>query len=112
MNYEEFSNLIPLQTETSKYMRGFAFPTGEDFYIEPTFYTQLVNFKSIQPENFEKVLNSLLNLAKTRKHVVFCGDFENPYIELDGYKYLEFTDVTDPIQVYFEDKSRGSDYGD
>lgn len=69
-------------------------------------------FKEIQPENFDKVINQLKKTAFERKRVIFVNDFENPFIELPGYKLLEFTDVSDPINVYFEDKSRGSDYGD
>ena len=112
MNYEEFSELIPLQDEHTRFIRGFAFPSGEKFYIEPTFYTQLMIFKEIQPENFDKVIVQLKKTAFDRKNVIFVNDFEYPFIEIEGFKYLEFTDVTDPINVYFEDKSRGSDYGD
>lgn len=112
MNYEEFNDLIPIQDGYTKFIRGFSFPTGEKFYIEPTFYTQLMIFKEIQPENFDNVIAQLKKTAFERKNVVFVNDFEHPFIEIPGYKYLEFTDVSDPINVYFEDKSRGSDYGD
>lgn len=112
MNYEEFNELTPLQDEHTRYIRGFAFPSGEKFYIEPTFYTQLMIFKEIQPENFDKVIRQLKKTAFERKNVIFVNDFEHPFIEIPGFKYLEFTDVSDPINVYFEDKSRGSDYGD
>ncbi len=112
MNYEEFNDLISLQDEHTSFIRGFQFPTGEKFYIEPTFYTQLMIFKEIQPENFDKVIQQLKKTAFERKNVIFVNDFENPFIEIEGFKLLEFTDVTDPINVYFEDKSRGSDYGD
>ena len=112
MNYEEFNDLISVEDKHTRFIRGFRFPSGEQFYIEPTFYTQLMIFKEIQPENFDKVINQLKKTAFERKKVIFVNDFENPFIELPGYKLLEFTDVSDPINVYFEDKSRGSDYGD
>ena len=32
--------------------------------------------------------------------------------EKDGYVILEITDITDPLHIFVEDKSRGSDYGD
>lgn len=112
MNYEEFEDLKPIEDRYTKFMKGFSFESGEQFYIEPTFYTQLMIFKEIQPENFEKVLAQLRKTVLERKKVIFVNDFENPFIEIEGFKLLEFTDVTNPIQVYFEDKSRGSDYGD
>jgi hypothetical protein len=54
----------------------------------------------------------MLELVKRNKKVVFTGNFENPLTDVDNYIYLEVTDVTDTLQIYAEDKSRGSDYGD
>ena len=51
-------------------------------------------------------------LVKKHKKIVFTGNFENPLTEIDNYIFLEITDVTDPLQIFAEDKSRGSDYGD
>jgi hypothetical protein len=41
--------------------------------------------------------------------------FENPQTLTDdeeGFIILEIFDITDPLKIYVEDKSRGSDYGD
>ena len=51
-------------------------------------------------------------LVIQNKKVVFTLDYESPLTKADGYVYLEITDVTDPLGIYVEDKSRGSDYGD
>ena len=51
-------------------------------------------------------------LVKKNKKIVFTGNFENPLTEIDNYIFLEITDVTDHLQIFAEDKSRGSDYGD
>ena len=51
-------------------------------------------------------------LVKQSKKVIFTHDYEFPLIKRDDFIYLEITDVTDPLQIYVEDKSRGSDYGD
>ena len=52
-------------------------------------------------------------IVKKNKKVVFTGNFEFPQTETDeDYIILEITDVTDPLKIYVEDKSRGSDYGD
>ena len=32
--------------------------------------------------------------------------------EIGGYIVLEITDITNSLQIFVEDKSRGSDYGD
>ena len=50
---------------------------------------------------------------KKYKKVVFVYDYENPYVkDLDGFIYRELTDISDPLHIFVEDKSRGSDYGD
>jgi hypothetical protein len=51
-------------------------------------------------------------LVKKNKLVVFVGDEENEITEVEGAIYLTIQDVCNPIKVYMEDKSRGSDYGD
>ena len=110
MNYEEFNDLEELFD--SKFVRGFAFPTGEKFYIEPAFYTQLMYLEQINPNDFPKVIEQIKKITKERKLVSFVYDYENPFYPVEGSIYLEMTDVTDPIKVFYEDKSRGSDYGD
>lgn len=112
MNYEEFNDLIEIKSNKTNLIKFFQFESGETFFIEPSFYTQLMGLKSIYPNEFDKVLMQLKNLAKQRKYVGFVYDFEHPFIELDGYVYLEISDVTDSVNVFYEDKSRGSDYGD
>lgn len=112
MNYEEFSDLKEVVLKETKLIKCFELKDGERFFIEPPFYTQLMSLKEIYPDDFPKVIAKMKNLAKEQKYVGFVYDFENPFINLDGYVYLEITDVTDPIHVFYEDKSRGSDYGD
>ena len=110
MNYEEFNDLEEIFE--SKFVKCFAFPNGEKFYIEPAFYTQLMYLKQINPVEFPKVIEEMKRKTLEKKLVCFVYDFENPFLNVDGSIYLEMSDVTDPIHVFFEDKSRGSDYGD
>ena len=110
IDYSEWSNLKKLDDQ--KLIKGFEFESGERFYIEPGFYTQLKGLRERYPDEYSKVIKQMEKVCKTNKKVVFCVDFENPFLDLEGYIYHEITDVTDPIKVYFEDKSRGSDYGD
>lgn len=112
MNYEEFSDLKSIKLKETNLVKCFELENGSRFFIEPPFYTQLMSLKEIYPDEFPKVIAHMKKLANERKYVGFVYDFENPFIHLDGYIYLEITDVTDPIKVFYEDKSRGSDYGD
>ena len=82
------------------------------FYIEPAFYTQFVNLKNLHPERIDEVVKLMNETVLKEKRVVFCHDFENPYVQKEGFIYLEIEDITNPLKIFVEDKSRGSDYGD
>ena len=51
-------------------------------------------------------------VVRKNKLVVFTGEFEAPFTKIEGAIYLEIFDITDKLQIFVEDKSRGSDYGD
>lgn len=110
MNYEEFNDLTEIYD--SNFVKGFAFPNGEKFYIEPAFYTQLMSLKEIYPNEFPKVIAEMRRQVLDKKLVSFVYDYENPFFPVENSIYFEITDITDPIHVFYEDKSRGSDYGD
>lgn len=110
MNYEEFNNLKEITD--NNFVKKFELENGNSFYIEPAFYTQLMGLKERYPENLEKVINAMLDIAKKNKCVAFVYDFENPFLDYKDAVLREFVDVTDSCKVFIEDKSRGSDYGD
>ena len=110
MNYEEFNEFKEIKD--CKLVKGFILPSGEKFFIEPAFYTQLMSLKEIYPNEYPKVFEEMKRQVVAKKLVSFVYDFENPFFPVDGSVYLEITDITNPIHVFFEDKSRGSDYGD
>ena len=110
MNYEEFKEFEEIFD--CNFVKGFRFPTGEKFYIEPAFYTQLMYLEQILPNDFPKVIEEMKRVALEKKIVSFVYDFENPFFPVENSIYLEITDITNPIHVFYEDKSRGSDYGD
>ena len=110
MNYEEFKDLEEIFE--SKFVKCFRFPNGERFYIEPAFYTQLMYLEQIQPNDFPKVIAEMKRQTLNKKLISFVYDYENPFFTVEGSIYYEITDITNPIHVFFEDKSRGSDYGD
>lgn len=85
---------------------------GELFYVEPAFYTALEGFKERHPKDYDKIIDEMIRIVKRNKKVVFTINFENPLTEAEGFIYLEITDITNPLHLFVEDKSRGSDYGD
>ena len=113
MIYEEFSQYPIVIDKNNPFCNHYVLNDEVDFYIEPVFYTMLKGFKDRHTsEDYQRIINRMIEVAKKNKKVVFVGNFENPQTEVEGYIYLEVTDITDPLQIFVEDKSRGSDYGD
>ena len=112
IEYEEFAKYKRLEDKKNPFCALFELETGETFYIEPVFLTHLHGFKDHYAEKYPIILARIEELVKKNKHVVFTGNYEFPQTEVEGFIFLEITDVTDPLQIYVEDKSRGSDYGD
>ena len=113
MIYEEFKQFRSETDFNNPFCNHYVMESGEDFYVEPVFYTMLRGFKERHPNSeYQKIIERMIEVVKKNKKVVFVGNFENPQTDVDGYIYLEITDITDPLQIFVEDKSRGSDYGD
>ena len=110
MNYEEFAKYKDITD--NKFVKKFDCKCGNTFYLEPAFYTQLISLKEIYPNDFPKVIAQMKKVVEQKKLVSFVYDYENPFLPVEGSVFLEITDITDPIKVFYEDKSRGSDYGD
>ena len=111
-DYIEWQNLRKEVDPKNAFCALDFYETGESFYIEPVFYTQLMGFKDHHPDKYHLIINKMEELVKKNKKIVFTGNFENPLTEIDNYIFLEITDVTNSLQIFVEDKSRGSDYGD
>ncbi|MDD3389048.1 MAG: hypothetical protein PHP09_01935 [Bacilli bacterium] len=112
MNYEEFHNLTLLNSNQPLLARLYSLSSGELFYIEPIFYTQLTRIIERFPMKEEEIVNFMLAIVKKEKKVVFTGDFEYSLINKEDFIYREISDITNPLQIYVNDISRGSDYGD
>ena len=112
MIYEEFTKYNLVLDKNNPFCNHYVLDSGEEFYVEPAFYTQLMGFKEQHKERFGEILNRIKEIVLANKKVVFTANYESPLTEAEGYIYLEITDVTDPLKIYAEDKSRGSDYGD
>ena len=112
MKYVEFENFKQLIDEKNPFSALYELDSGERFYIEPVFYTMLKGFKDHHPDKYQIIINEIIKTVIKNKRVVFTGNYECPLTNVDDYIYLEINDITDPLKIFVEDKSRGSDYGD
>lgn len=113
MKYAEFENYKLEMDKNNPFCNHYILDSGDDFYIEPVFYTQLKGFKDRHSDSdYQRIIDRMIEVVKKNHKVVFVGNFEYPQTEVEGYIYLEVTDITDPLKIFVEDKSRGSDYGD
>ena len=110
--YEEFKGLKIIEDKNNPFCTLYELDDGSRFYLEPAFYTQMLGFKERHEDQYPRIIEKMLEVVRKNKRVVFTSEFENPQTEVEGYIYLEITDITDPLQIFVEDKSRGSDYGD
>ena len=111
-DYPEWSHLRREVDPNNPFCALYFYESGESFYLEPAFYTQLMGFKDHFADKYHLIIERMEELVKKNKKIVFTGNFEHPLTEIDNYIFLEVTDVTDHLKIFAEDKSRGSDYGD
>ena len=113
MKYPEFEQYKIIEDKHNPFCVLYELETGERFYIEPVFYTHLRGFKDLREKEFPQIIERMIEVVKKNKKVIFTGNYECPQTETtDDYIILEINDITDPLQIFVEDKSRGSDYGD
>lgn len=112
MKYIEFEHLKQIEDKDNPFSSLYELESGERFYIEPVFYTMLQGFKDHHPDKYPTIIEEIIKTVKQNKKVVFTGNYECPLTNVDGYVFLEINDITDPLKIFVEDKSRGSDYGD
>ena len=112
MKYEEFKEFKLEKDNSNPFTPHFIVDEETDFYVEPVVFTQMHGFQERHPDKYDLIVSSMIERVKKLKKVIFVGDYENYFTEKDGYIYLELLDITDPLKIFVEDKSRGSDYGD
>ena len=113
-NYDEFKHLKTIEDTNNPYCTLYELEDGSRFYIEPAYYTQMEGFKEKRRKEYPLIIERMIEVVKKNRKVVFTAEYEFPQTDPqdDEYIYLEIFDITDPLKIYVEDKSRGSDYGD
>jgi hypothetical protein len=111
-HYEEWKDLAYSIDEKNPYCAKFTYPTGDVFYIEPVFHLQMEGLKQRREDRIPDLLKEMERIVKKNHLVVFVGDEDDYISEVPGAIYLTIQDVCNPIHIFVEDKSRGSDYGD
>lgn len=109
---EEFKQFEKIKNPEYPLLDHYVINSEIDFYIEPIFYSQLDGFKERHSKEYNLIIDAIIQRVKKNKKVIFVGDFEENTFELPGYIILEIQDITNPLKIFVEDKSRGSDYGD
>ena len=115
MKYEEFNELKQIVDLANPFINLYVLDSGERFYIEPGFYSQMQGFKERFNEGeYLSIVSLIIETAKKNKKVVYTSNYEEPQTapNEEGFIFLEITDITDRLKLFVEDKSRGSDYGD
>lgn len=112
MLYPEFNQYEAFVDPKNPFCNAYRTKEGHLFYVEPGFYEGLMGFKEKRPERFEEILLAIDALVSKEPKIVFTWNFESPFVLQEDAIYREIGDITDPLNIYVEDKSRGSDYGD
>ena len=112
MEYKAFSKYQPIADAKNHLVHAYQDEEGNTFYVEPGFYEGLMGFAEKRAEDYGRIMAEIDRLIKFHHKIIFTADFENPWVEREGYVYKEIFDITDPLRIFVEDKSRGSDYGD
>lgn len=112
MKYVELEKLLHPITPQKHMAKFFLLPSGETFYIEPVFHTQLLRLLEKFPTEEERIISEMLRVVKNEKQIIFTGNYEIPLVDQPGYIYRELIDITNHLGILLNDISRGSDYGD
>lgn len=103
---------IKIDDPENPYSECYVDAEGNMFYLEPVFLLKLSSLKNMRPERYDEVVAEMKRLVKKNRKVVFIGDDEEEITKTDSAVFLTIQDVCNPLKVFVEDKSRGSDYGD
>ena len=105
MEMVEFKKYKEIKDDYYPHVNKFELESGETFFVEGNYYTQLIYIKDHSADNFDAILNKMEEIIKKNKKVIFTADFENPVVYKDDYIYQEIDDVLASLKLYFDNKS-------
>jgi hypothetical protein len=111
MEYPEFKAYKPKRDEEAPLCNAYEDEEGDVFFVEPGFYTLLRGYEEKSPYA-SAILDEIDKTVKKDHKVIFTADFEHPFVEKEGFIYVEMQDITDRLGLTWVDDSRPSDYGD
>lgn len=112
MLYPEFSQYETFVDPEMPLVNAYKSKGGHVFYVEPGFYEGLMGYRERRYDRFDEIMKAIDQVIADNPKVIFAGNYESPFMSKDGFIYREIQDIADPLGIYVEDKSRGSDYGD
>jgi hypothetical protein len=112
MLYPEFNQYISFVDPTNPFCNAYKTKEGHIFYVEPGFYERMKGFQEKRGERYPELLSAIEEYIAQNPKVIFTWNAEQPFMLKEGFLYREIHDISDPLKIYVEDKSRGSDYGD
>lgn len=114
--YNEWKDLKIIKDEKNPFSSLFEYEDGSRFYIEPIFYSYLESAFIQYPDKKQVILDEMERIVRKNKLVIFTGmdeEYEDePLTKNKDAIFLTIYDILNKLQIYVEDKSRGSDYGD
>ncbi len=95
MEFKEFDHLTKnVDKVYDAFVPSYILEDGSILYVEPNFYTQLINLKLHFDKEFETVLNSIFEITRKNKKVIFTADFDSPLIlDKEDFIYRDINDV-------------------
>ncbi len=116
MGYNEWKNLKEIKDELNPFSTLYSYDDGSKFYIEPMYYSYLEQAFIHYADKKESILQEMEKIVRKNKLVIFTGMDEEvdnePLTKNEDAIVLTIYDVLNRLQIYIDNKSRGSDYGD
>lgn len=116
MDYKEWEHLKEIKDNNNPFSKVFEYEDGSKFYIEPMFYSYLMQAFVHYENRIEDILKEIEIIVKKNKLVIFTGMDEEideePLTKNEEAIVLTIYDVLNRLQIFIDNKSRGSDYGD
>ncbi len=115
-SYKEWSHLKQKEDKKNPFSSLYQYEDESEFYIEPIFYSYFQSLILHYPDKVQEILKTMEEIVKKNRLVIFTGMDEEvdtePLTKKENAILITIYDIADRLNLYIENKSRGSDYGD